>query len=78
MAGTWQFLGTTIGGYKLLKENKNELFWTNKEKWEIVQHFSKQGVKVTKKGWENDFFRLYSTGVGMEKSLFDKIRPIHE
>jgi len=32
MAATWQFLGTTFGGYKILKANKNEMFWKNKEK----------------------------------------------
>jgi len=50
MAGTWQFLGTTFGGYKILKANKNEKFWKNKEKWETVQYFFRQGVKATKQG----------------------------
>jgi len=32
VAATWQFLGTTFGGYKLLSASKDEIFWKNKEK----------------------------------------------
>jgi len=80
MALTWQFLGTTLGAYKILKANANELFWKNREKWETVQHFYKLGVQATKQGWENDCFCLHLKGVacnvedGME-SLFSKIQP---
>jgi len=77
MAATWQFLGSTFGGYKLLKANKDVLFWKSKEKWETVQHFYKEGVKLTKIGWENDCYCLDSTVDGIEESLFDKIRPVH-
>jgi len=82
MAATWQFLGTTFGGYKLLSANKREKFWMNKEKWETVQYFARKGVKATKEGWGNDCFYLAKslpkTVDGLEKPLFDKIRPIHE
>jgi len=81
MAFTWQFLGTTLGAYKILKANEKPLFWKNKEKWETVQHFYKKGVLATKEGWENDCFCLQEKGVklnvgcaGME-SLFSKIQP---
>jgi len=45
-----------------------------------VQHFYKQGVKATKEGWEKDCFCLHDTCVNLsvEKSLFDRIQPIHE
>jgi len=78
MAATWQFWGTTFGGYKLLKANKDEMFWKNKEKWETVQYFFKLGVKATKKGWNNDCFFLAKIGEEIEECLFDKIQPIHE
>jgi len=85
MASTWQFLGTTVGGYKILKANKNEMFWKNKEKWETVQYFFKLGVKATKDGYKDDCFCLHGLGfkangesLGMETSLFEKIKPIHE
>jgi len=78
MAATWQFLGTTYGGYKLLEANKDEMFWKNKEKWETVQYFSKLGVKATEKGWRNDCFCLAEIREGIEKCLFDKIQPIHK
>jgi len=76
MAATWQFLGTTYGGYKLLKANTDEKFWKNKEKWETVQFFSKQGVKATKLGWQEDCFCLAKENMGI-KPLFDRIEPIH-
>jgi len=80
MAATWQFLGTTVGGYKIVKANKNEKFWKNKEKWETVQYFSRQGVKATKEGWRNDCFCLNDKGVNQEdwESLFDKIEPLNK
>jgi len=78
MAATWQFIGTTIGGYKLLTANKDEKFWKNKEKWETVQYFAKQGIKATKEGWERDCFCLSkSPNVASHMSLFEKIKPIH-
>lgn len=61
-----------------MKANKDELFWKNKEKWETVQYFSKAGAKLTKEGWENDMFCLDVSVEGIEKSLFQKIRPVHE
>jgi len=78
MAATWQFLGSTFGGYKLLRANKDECFWKNKEKWETVQHFSVEGARLTKEGWENDCYCLDATVEGIEESLFQKIRPVHE
>jgi len=78
MAATWQFVGSTFGGYKMLNANGDELFWKNKEKWETVQHFSREGVKVTREGWIKDCFCLNVTDEGIEKSLFDRIRPVHE
>jgi len=78
MAATWQFLGTTFGGWKLLNASKDEKFWKNKEKWETVQYFFKLGARATKKGWENDCFCLAKRGEGMERSLFDRIQSIHE
>jgi len=78
MAATWQFIGTTFGGYKLLKANKDEKFWKNKEKWETVQYFSKQGVKATKKGWQNDCFCLAKKNEALLiEPLFDSIGKIH-
>jgi len=32
MAAIWQFLGSTVGGYKLLNANKDDKFWKNKLK----------------------------------------------
>jgi len=78
LTATWQFLGTTIGGWKLLNASKHEMFWKNKEKWETVQYFVKQGVRATKKGWENDCFCLYEVDEGTKMSLFGRIQPIHE
>jgi len=80
MAATWQFLGTTFGGYKILKANKNEKFWKNKEKWETVQYFFREGVKATKEGWRNDCFCLNDKGVNQEDwmSLFDRIQPLNQ
>lgn len=80
MAFTWQFLGTTLGAYKILKANETPLFWKNKEKWETVQYFYKKGVRATKEGWANDCFCLQEKGVKLNvgcvgKSLFRKIQP---
>jgi len=81
MAFTWQFLGTTLGAYKILKANEKPLFWKKKEKWETVQHFYKKGVQATEEGWENDCFCLQEKGVKLNvgcaemESLFSKIQP---
>jgi len=79
MAATWQFLGTTFGGYKLLKANKDEKFWKNKEKWETVQYFAKLGVKATKVGWQADCFCLMEQGNSrlVDPPLFNRIEPLH-
>jgi len=78
MAATWQFLGTTFGGYKLLKANKDEKFWKNKEKWETVQYFSKLGIKATKVGWKADCFCLMEKENSiLDDPLFKRIEPIH-
>lgn len=85
MAATWQFIGTTIGGYQLVNANGNEKFWKNKEKWETVQYFAKQGVKATKYGWTQDCFCLAKTHclaktgeIGSDISLFEMIYPIQK
>jgi len=78
MALTWQFLGTTIGGYKLLTANKDEKFWKNKAKWETVQYFAKQGVKATKEGWSRDCFCLAKNDDCASDTLFEGIKPIHD
>jgi len=85
MAATWQFIGTTVGGWALLKASRNETFWKNKEKWETVQHFAKLGVKATKDGWTNDCFCLATTNclaktvdIGSDTTLFEVINPIHK
>jgi len=85
MAMTWQFVGTTLGSYKILRANKKDVFWKNKEKWETVQYFFKEGVKATKDGWKVDCFCLHEKGfsehgerLGMKECLFDKIKPKHK
>jgi len=78
LTATWQFLGTTFGGWKLLNASQDEMFWKNKEKWETVQYFFKLGARATKTGWEKDCFCLAKLGEGIEISLFDRIQPIHE
>jgi len=77
LTATWQFLGTTFGGWKLLNASKDEMFWKNKEKWETVQYFFKLGAKATKQGWKNDCFCLAERCEGIELPLFERIAPIH-
>jgi len=78
LTATWQFLGTTFGGWKLLNASKEEMFWKNKEKWETVQYFFKLGAKATKQGWKSDCFCLAERCEGIQMPLFERIAPIHE
>merc|ERR1719193_2974051 len=85
MAATWQFIGTTFGGYTLLNASRNDKFWKNKVKWETVQYFGKLGVKATRDGWADDCFCLAKThwlaktvDIGSGTPLFDVINPIHK
>jgi len=79
LASVWQAMGTSFGVNAMRSSMETTKYWKSREKWSLIQFFTRVGYTVTQLGWKNDVYQLsksdqkvYYKG-GNELSLYSKI-----